>query len=196
MDILGIGPMELLLILIVALMVFGPDKLPQIGAKLGKGMREMRRATRAISEEINNTRAAVENPARELAEPLKDVKDVAKAAGNVVAAARNPSAALRESVLKELNTPVQPKPQPDATPTQENTIAPPALIAPAEAPVAQLPAISETLAAASEESTPPIVLAGSIAQSSSGEEAELLVDAAPPAPETDTLLSTRTPPEQ
>ena len=36
MEILGIGPMELILILIVALMVFGPDKLPQIGAKLGR----------------------------------------------------------------------------------------------------------------------------------------------------------------
>ena len=62
MEILGIGPMELVLILIVALMVFGPDKLPQIGAKLGRGMREMRKATRAISEEINATRDAVDRP--------------------------------------------------------------------------------------------------------------------------------------
>ena len=36
MDILGIGPLELILILIVALMVFGPDRLPEIGAKLGR----------------------------------------------------------------------------------------------------------------------------------------------------------------
>lgn len=110
MEILGIGPMELILILIVALMVFGPDKLPQIGAKLGRVMRDMRRATRAISNEVNATRAAIEGPAHELAEPFQDVADAAKAVGGVAAAARNPGQALRDSVMRELNAPLQPEP--------------------------------------------------------------------------------------
>ena len=132
MEIFGIGPMELILILIVALMVFGPDKLPQIGAKLGRAMREMRKATRAISDEINNTRAAVENPARELAEPFKDVADAAKAAGTFAAAARNPGQALRDSVIRELNAPPKAEPTGDQATGEENKIAPPQLAARSE----------------------------------------------------------------
>lgn len=103
MDILGIGPLELIAILIVALMVFGPDRLPTIGAKLGRAMRDMRRATRAISEEINNTRSAVEGSAREVAEPLQDVTDAAKAISTAASAIQNPRDAIRDSVLRELN---------------------------------------------------------------------------------------------
>lgn len=41
----GIGPWELVLILIIALVIFGPGKLPEIGQALGKGVKEFRRAT-------------------------------------------------------------------------------------------------------------------------------------------------------
>jgi TatA/E family protein of Tat protein translocase len=144
-EILGIGPMELILILIVALMVFGPDKLPQIGAKLGRGMRDMRRATRAISEEINTTRAAVEAPARELAEPFKDVADAAKAAGSIAAAARNPGQTLRDSVMRELNPPPKPEPKDEQATGDENTIAPPQLAA--QSQVVESSSTTETAAA-------------------------------------------------
>ena len=55
MDILGIGPLELVLILVIALLVFGPDKLPEIGAKMGKGVRELRQLSREISQGVNTT---------------------------------------------------------------------------------------------------------------------------------------------
>ena len=38
----GIGPMELIVVLIVALIVFGPKKLPDLGRSLGTGMREFK----------------------------------------------------------------------------------------------------------------------------------------------------------
>ena len=38
----GIGPMELIVVLVIALVVFGPKKLPDLGRSLGKGMREFR----------------------------------------------------------------------------------------------------------------------------------------------------------
>ncbi|HLL75035.1 MAG TPA: twin-arginine translocase TatA/TatE family subunit [Pyrinomonadaceae bacterium] len=41
----SIGTTELLLILVVALVVFGPRRLPDIGRKIGKGMNEFRRAS-------------------------------------------------------------------------------------------------------------------------------------------------------
>ena len=155
MEILGIGPMELVLILIVALMIFGPDKLPQIGAKLGRGMREMRKATRAISDEINATRDAVTNPAKELVEPLSDVTDVAKTAGSIVAAAKNPTQALKDSVLKELNRPASTEePAADET-APENTIAPPALLAAETTPPPALPQSEPTPALPVSDETPP-----------------------------------------
>lgn len=127
MDILGIGPMELLLILIVALMVFGPDRLPTIGSKLGRAMRDMRRATRAISDEISATRAAIEAPAKELTEPFQEVADAAKSMSSVAAAARNPGEAIRQSVLKELNAPANAEHTPASPAEPDNTIAPPDL---------------------------------------------------------------------
>ena len=40
----GIGVPELLVILVVALLIFGPGKLPEIGSALGKGIRDFKRA--------------------------------------------------------------------------------------------------------------------------------------------------------
>jgi sec-independent protein translocase protein TatA len=38
----NIGPMELIIVLIVVLMIFGPKRLPQLGRSLGSGMREFK----------------------------------------------------------------------------------------------------------------------------------------------------------
>jgi TatA/E family protein of Tat protein translocase len=96
MEIMGIGPMELILILIIALMVFGPEKLPEMGAKLGKGLRGMREATREFSREIEETRAALEAPIKEVTEPFNDVRQAAQTISN-------PGAALRNAVMGEIN---------------------------------------------------------------------------------------------
>lgn len=49
----GIGVPELILILVVGLVVFGPGKLPEVARSLGKGIREFRKATNALSQAIN-----------------------------------------------------------------------------------------------------------------------------------------------
>ena len=38
----GIGPTELIVVLVVLLLVFGPKRLPDIGRSLGSGMREFK----------------------------------------------------------------------------------------------------------------------------------------------------------
>lgn len=38
----SIGPMELVIILVIALVVLGPKKLPEVGRSVGKGMREFK----------------------------------------------------------------------------------------------------------------------------------------------------------
>lgn len=39
------GPMELVVILVIALMIFGAGKLPEVGSALGRGIREFKKAT-------------------------------------------------------------------------------------------------------------------------------------------------------
>lgn len=50
----SIGMPELILIAVVALIIFGPKKLPEVGRALGKGLRELKNAISGIKEEINN----------------------------------------------------------------------------------------------------------------------------------------------
>ena len=48
----GIGVTELILILVIALVVFGPGKLPDVGRALGKSIREFKNAERNIVEDV------------------------------------------------------------------------------------------------------------------------------------------------
>jgi sec-independent protein translocase protein TatA len=38
----NIGPLEIIVVLIIALVVFGPKRLPELGSSLGRGIREFR----------------------------------------------------------------------------------------------------------------------------------------------------------
>lgn len=51
----NLGPAELIVILIVALVVFGPRKLPELGKSLGAGLREFRRSTSGLREELEGS---------------------------------------------------------------------------------------------------------------------------------------------
>ncbi|TMD29745.1 MAG: twin-arginine translocase TatA/TatE family subunit [Chloroflexi bacterium] len=46
----GIGPVELIIVLVIALLVLGPGKLPDVGAALGKSIREFRKAASDVQE--------------------------------------------------------------------------------------------------------------------------------------------------
>ena len=48
----GIGMTELIVILVIALLVIGPKKLPDVARSLGKGLREFRKATSDLKEEF------------------------------------------------------------------------------------------------------------------------------------------------
>jgi TatA/E family protein of Tat protein translocase len=134
-DILGVGPMELIVILLLLLVFFGPDRLPEIGAKLGKGVRSMRRATREFSEEIQQARDAIEKPAsqitepiqqiakpvQDIAQPFQDVKASALALGQTAKGLSNPGQALRDSVMQSMKGD---KPASDASPEAATADAP------------------------------------------------------------------------
>src|SRR5206468_8201808 len=79
MNILGMGPMELLLIIVLALIVFGPAKLPEIMGQVGKAINDFRRATSDLSEEFNRT----------IQSELQETKSVVDEAKSVMTDARS-----------------------------------------------------------------------------------------------------------
>jgi len=66
---LGFG--EMLVILVIALLVFGPKKLPELGKSLGKGIREFNKAT-------NDLKSNWEDHIREAESSVDDVKQDVK----------------------------------------------------------------------------------------------------------------------
>ncbi len=60
----GIGMPELLVILVVALVVLGPKRLPEVARSLGKGLAEFRRATSDVTDEMRKAKRSIEDEAR------------------------------------------------------------------------------------------------------------------------------------
>ncbi|GBD39005.1 Sec-independent protein translocase protein TatA [bacterium HR37] len=86
----GIGTSELLIILLIALLVFGPKEIPKIARTLGRGMRELQRAkeelrqtiyTEIEDEEEETTPKALENKETET-NTNKDTKGVDSTSDN------------------------------------------------------------------------------------------------------------------
>ncbi len=50
---MNLGPAEILVILVVALVVFGPKRLPEVGRQVGGALREIRRVQDSVRSEIN-----------------------------------------------------------------------------------------------------------------------------------------------
>jgi len=61
----GIGMPELAVILVVALIVLGPKRLPEVARALGKGLAEFRRVTGEVNKELESARSMIEQEARE-----------------------------------------------------------------------------------------------------------------------------------
>lgn len=65
---LNIGPQELLLVLVVALLVVGPSRLPELGRSIGKGLRELRKA----QDEVRRTlQVSLDEPPAPATRPTK-----------------------------------------------------------------------------------------------------------------------------
>ena len=69
----NIGILEIAIVLVIALIVFGPKRLPDLGRSLGKGIREFREGVSSIGggdDELDDVEPAPEPPAKAVdAEP-------------------------------------------------------------------------------------------------------------------------------
>ncbi len=60
----GMGMQELIVIFVIALLIFGPKKLPEIGRSLGRGLAEFKRASEELKEGLAAELAAEEERTR------------------------------------------------------------------------------------------------------------------------------------
>jgi len=51
---MNIGPAEILVVLVLALIVFGPKRLPEVGRQVGAAMRELRRMQHSVRSELDS----------------------------------------------------------------------------------------------------------------------------------------------
>lgn len=85
----SIGPAELILIFIVALLVFGPKKLPEIGKSVGKAIREFKRTSEEIKGRIEDEIQASE------------IKDVARDLKSGISGIRDEVTSFKDEILKD-----------------------------------------------------------------------------------------------
>ncbi|NVO00891.1 MAG: TatA/E family twin arginine-targeting protein translocase [Geobacteraceae bacterium] len=83
----GIGMPEMIIILVIALIVIGPQKLPELAKSLGKGLAEFKRATEDFKQGIDDEAKATD-----------EREKVAKEAALKEAEAKNAEAAYKEEV--------------------------------------------------------------------------------------------------
>ncbi len=75
---LFIGGPEIFIIILVVVMVFGADKIPEIARGLGKGMRQIKDATNDIKKEINESAKSQgidTDLAKDIKKEINDVKE-------------------------------------------------------------------------------------------------------------------------
>jgi TatA/E family protein of Tat protein translocase len=132
----NIGPLELMVILLLALVVVGPSKLPEVGRSIGRALREFRKVQDEVrdmvdtgmGEDFKQTTAEL----RKTAADLRGATDVTSAFRNAPHKARQRAAeAVRAATTPdddpapelEGNTAAVAEPSP-ATPTSEPTLTP------------------------------------------------------------------------
>ncbi|HEX5641926.1 MAG TPA: twin-arginine translocase TatA/TatE family subunit, partial [Thermoleophilia bacterium] len=118
---MSIGPAEIVIVLILALLVFGPKRLPQMGKSLGKGVREFRKAAdtakqelglEGVTDQINEVKSTFTEPLKEVTGTFSDLKssvDV-KSAIEAPVAAKGAAAGAAGAALAGTSVPEPPAP--------------------------------------------------------------------------------------
>ena len=71
---LFISGQEIFIVMIVVLLLFGANKIPEIARGLGKGMREFKKATDDIKKEINDGSSNMVDDIKDIKDTFKDLK--------------------------------------------------------------------------------------------------------------------------
>jgi Tat protein translocase TatB subunit len=117
MNFFNIGAPELLLIFIIALIVFGPRRLPELAKNLGKIMNDLRKMSQEFTtqmaqelnapvEELKDIKQEIEAPVKELAKITQDINASVKQPGQIEQQMEAPAEELRE-IAREVSAPAK-----------------------------------------------------------------------------------------
>jgi TatA/E family protein of Tat protein translocase len=104
-----IGPLEIVVIFVVALVVFGPNKLPEIGRQVGKAMGELRKFQASFKRDLDDVMRDDDEPTPAPKLPPKQL-----AAGEPAVA--SPSAVAEPTPSPQARPPASPHAGPPASP--------------------------------------------------------------------------------
>jgi len=102
---------ELLVIILVVFLVFGPQKMPEIARKIGKAMNEMKKASNDLTREFRQEAAGIRSEIKEAQENVREEVDTLNREVNVT------RARVRNDLNLNLEEPVTPA-------NEENTVQP------------------------------------------------------------------------
>lgn len=113
---LNIGPPELLLIFVIALVIVGPQRLPELGRTIGKGLREFRKMQDEVKDLVNT---GMGDDFKQTTAELKQTATDLKSATDVRSAFRNDAPRTRPHARMADAAPpdeVDPPVEPDVAP--------------------------------------------------------------------------------
>ena len=76
MNIFGVGLPEVTVILVIALLIFGPKKLPELGKQLGKTLKSLKTASNEFQNEINQVMNESNEQSLNGLSNIEDLKDI------------------------------------------------------------------------------------------------------------------------
>ena len=92
MNFFGMGPLELVVVLVLALVFIGPEKLPEVAAQLGKLYRDLRRVTAELSSEFNESMQEIQSIRTEVQGEVQSLQSLDLDAPEATASASGPPA--------------------------------------------------------------------------------------------------------
>jgi sec-independent protein translocase protein TatB len=101
MDFMGMGPFEILLVLIIGFLFLGPEKLPGMAAKVGELYRDLTKATsnltKSLTEEVSAEAKAASDMAKSVTEATREITDEVKTASELI---KSPGQAISTEIKK------------------------------------------------------------------------------------------------
>ncbi|HBY95499.1 MAG TPA: twin-arginine translocase subunit TatB, partial [Chloroflexi bacterium] len=111
MEFFNIGLGEMVVIFVIALIIFGPERLPEIGRQAGKMLREFRKMTSEVTTQVQRELELIEEPVREVQTIATDASNQAR---REVERLQEPVKEARETLSSLTTLPEEPKPRPPA----------------------------------------------------------------------------------